>query len=64
MRPSRLPRRVDPVEEIVVSQAYVERPVVAALEPSRFPDAGDVNALGEVCSPWTCRRRRPTWWCG
>ena len=43
-----LPPRSDPVQEIVVSQAYVERPVVEALDPARLPDAGDVNALDEV----------------
>jgi hypothetical protein len=46
--PSPIPQRLDPVKEAVLSEAYVERPVVGALDPKRAPEAGDVNALDEV----------------
>ncbi len=46
--PIPLPRRREPIEAIYLSQAYVERPVVDALDFSRTPDARDINALDEV----------------
>jgi hypothetical protein len=46
--PIPVPRPLDPIPEIVVSEAYLRRPVIEALDPSRRPDAGDVNALDEV----------------
>jgi hypothetical protein len=46
--PIPMPRPFDPVREVVLSEAYVRRPLVDALDPLREPDAGDVNALDEV----------------
>jgi hypothetical protein len=42
------PRRRDPVPEIRLSEAYVRRPLVNALDPARVAEGGDVNALDEV----------------
>ncbi len=47
-RPIPSPRRLDPVKEAVLTEQYVERPMVEALDPSPPPEAGDVNALDEV----------------
>jgi hypothetical protein len=38
----------DPLKETTLTQAYVERPMIEALNPRRAPEAGDVNALDEV----------------
>jgi len=46
--PIPLPRRLDPIKEATLSTAYVERPLVEALDPTRPPDAGDVNAFDDV----------------
>lgn len=46
--PIALPRRREPLSEVVLSEAYLRRPLVDALDPARIPDAGDVNALDEV----------------
>jgi hypothetical protein len=46
--PTPIPRPLDPVKEMVLSEAYVERPMVEALDPKRIPEPGDVNALDEV----------------
>lgn len=46
--PIALPRRHDPVKETALTNAYVKRPVVEALDPTRAPEAGDVNALDDV----------------
>jgi hypothetical protein len=47
-RPIAIPHPLNPLKEAIDSEAYVERPIVAALDPTRAPDAGDVNALDEV----------------
>ena len=46
--PIPIPKRRDPIKETVLSEAYVERPIVQALDPKRAPEAGDVNALDQV----------------
>jgi hypothetical protein len=46
--PTPLPARIEPIKEMVLTEAYVERPMVDALDPKRAPEAGDVNALDEV----------------
>ena len=46
--PIPIPQRLDPIKETLLSEAYVERPMVMALDPKRAPEAGDVNALDEV----------------
>ena len=43
-----LPEKREPVNELVLSDVYVRRPIVEALDPRRTPDALDVNALDEV----------------
>jgi hypothetical protein len=47
-RPIQLPRTFEPVREIRISEAYLRRPLVNALDPARVPVGGDVNALDEV----------------
>lgn len=45
--------RVDPVDVVAVSDAFVRRPVAQALTPGRIPRAGDVNSIDEVVlSSW------------
>lgn len=46
--PIPVPRPFDPVPEWRLSEAYLRRPLVNALDPARVPVAGDVNALDEV----------------
>jgi hypothetical protein len=48
------PRPRDPVKETALTEAYVERPMVLALDPKHAPAAGDVNALDAV--------PRSSWW--
>ena len=43
-----MPKRREPLKETMLSEAYVERPMVQALDPKRAPEAGDVNALDDV----------------
>jgi hypothetical protein len=55
-QPIALPKPHDPVREAALTMAYVERPMVEALDPTHAPPAGDVNALDEMprstwCSP-------------
>lgn len=47
-RPVPLPRRTPFVEAFHVSDVYLRRPLVDALNAERFPYAKDVNALDEV----------------
>lgn len=42
------PRRVDPVPEVRLSEAYIRRPLIDVLDPTRVRTGGDVNALDEV----------------
>lgn len=46
--PIPVPTRLDPLKEVTLSDAFVKRPMVEALETKRPPEAGDVNALNEV----------------
>lgn len=46
--PIPVPKHREPLKETMLSEAYVERPMVQALDPKRAPEAGDVNALDEV----------------
>jgi len=46
--PIALPARHDPLEAIYLSNAYVRRPVIEALDPRRTPEAGDINALDDA----------------
>ncbi len=58
-RPIRLPKRRVFLSELFQADAYVRRELVKALDPRRYPDAGDVNSLDEVVhSSWF--RAEPT----
>jgi hypothetical protein len=46
--PTPAPRPLDPLDAIFLTEAYLHRPLVEALDPERVPDAKDVNALDEV----------------
>ncbi|APR76368.1 Hypothetical protein A7982_01715 [Minicystis rosea] len=46
--PVPMPRVFEPVHEFRLSEAYLRRPIVNALDPERAPEGGDVNALDEV----------------
>ncbi|MFT3773162.1 MAG: hypothetical protein QM820_47890 [Minicystis sp.] len=46
--PVPMPRPFEPVPEFRMSEAYLRRPLVNALDPERAPEGGDVNALDEV----------------
>jgi hypothetical protein len=46
--PIPVPRRLDPVKETRLTEAYIERPMIEALNPTRAAEAGDVNAMDEV----------------
>lgn len=46
--PIAVPGRRDPVKEIYFAEAYLHRPAALALDPSRPPTAGDINALDDV----------------
>lgn len=43
-----LPRERTIPEAFVIADAYVRRTLVSALDPARFPEPGDVNAVDEV----------------
>jgi hypothetical protein len=47
-KPIPAPRPYEPVPEWRLSEAYLRRPLVNALDPARVPEGGDVNALDEV----------------
>ncbi len=47
-RPIPIPRRSAYLETVYLTDLYLRRPVVDALDPTRFPRARDVNALDEV----------------
>jgi len=47
-RPIAMPRRTPFVEAVHLSDVYLRRPIVDALDAERFPDARDVNSLDEV----------------
>lgn len=46
--PIAAPRPLDPLDAVYMTEAYLRRPLVEALEPERVADAKDVNALDEV----------------
>jgi hypothetical protein len=46
--PIPMPRPFEPVPQFRMSEAYLRRPLVSALDPTRIPAAGDVNALDDV----------------
>lgn len=46
--PIPMPRAFEPVPEWRMSEAYLRRPLVNALDPARVPEAADVNALDDV----------------
>lgn len=46
--PIPLPRRRELYEPVYLADIYVRRPLIDALDPERYPDAQDVNALDEV----------------
>jgi hypothetical protein len=53
-QPIPLPRRTGVTEQLYYSDAYVRRVLVQALDPTRPPEASDVNSLDEVpSSSWT-----------
>ncbi len=54
MRPIPLPAtRVDPIDVLLLSEAFVRRPALDVLAPGRIPRAGDVSSLDEVpTSSW------------
>jgi hypothetical protein len=47
-RPIQLPRRTPFIEPFYLSDVYLRRPIVDALDTERFPYARDVNAMDEV----------------
>jgi hypothetical protein len=47
-RPIAMPRRTPFIEAFYLSDVYLRRPIVDALDAERFPNARDVNALDEV----------------
>ena len=42
------PKPLEPLDAVYMTEAYLRRPLVEALEPERIPDARDVNAQDEV----------------
>ena len=52
-QPCPMPRRDVPVQEFELTEAYVRRPLVSALDPARIAEASDINALDDVpTSSW------------
>jgi len=47
-QPIAMPRRTPFIEAFYLSDVYLRRPIVDALDAERFPNARDVNALDEV----------------
>ena len=53
-QPIPLPRRTGVTEQLYYSDAYVRRVVVQGLDPTRLPEASDINSFDEVpSSSWT-----------
>lgn len=51
--PVKVPSPSPHIETVFLTETYLRRPVVAALDPTRFPRALDVNAMDEVpASSW------------
>lgn len=43
-----VPKKVEPLDEIIVSESYLRQPVLRAMDPERLPEPGDVNAIDDV----------------